>query len=129
MEWLKKFKNSSLLLIGLGIFLTAIPLIMLLLGTTEESPSSFVMMTEIAMGLTMLLAGVVGVLSHKKQKGMIFCLLVGIIAFLAAGLNVVASFILEPPSTLIAWFVLAYPVVIAFYVIEAFNLVKSGLAK
>jgi len=29
----------------------------------------------------------------------------------------------------LAWFVLAYPIVIVFYIFEAFNLIRSGSAK
>jgi len=129
MEWLKKFRNSSLLLAVLGAFLTVFPIIVLLPDITGGYEIAFADKTEIAMGSTMLLAGIIGILCYRKQKGMILCLLVGIIALIAAGLNVAADFAAGMPSTLFAWFVLAYPIVIVFYVFEAFNLIRSGSAK
>jgi len=129
MEWLKKFRNSALLLTVLGAFLTVFPIIVILIDSVNDRPIAFTDLTEIAMGGTMLLAGIVGVLCYKKQKGMILCLLIGIIALLATGLNIAADFAAGLPRTVLAWFVLAYPIVIVFYIFEAFNLIRSGSAK
>jgi len=129
MEWLKKFRNSSLLLTLLGAFLTAIPVALLLPDFTAGRAIAFTHMTEIAMGLTMLIAGIAGIICYRKQKGMILCLIIGIIALIAAGLNVAADFAGGMPGTVMAWFVLAYPIVIVFYVFEAFNLIRSGSAR
>jgi len=129
MEWLKKFRNSALLLTILGGFITVFAAILMILDLTAGRPPSFIAMTEIGMGFTMLAAGIVGIVVYKKQKNIIICLLIGIVALLAAASNVAFSLTVNRPISPFGWFTVAYPVVIMFYVLEAHKLIKSNSSK
>jgi len=125
---LKKFRSSALLLTVLGGFITAIVAILMILDLAAGRAIPFAAMSEMGMGLIMLTAGGMGVLSYKESKSIMLCLIIGIIALLATASNVAFSLAVNLSSPF-GWFILAYPLVTMLYIIEAHKLIKSDLPK
>ena len=81
----KAFWTTSILMTGIGILY----LFLGTFGNTTLSSSQFADLRWLAISVALILAGILGVMFHKKSEKMQICFLVGIAIFIPMAANII----------------------------------------